>query len=65
MLVVDVMACLKGSVCTGWAVAGFYGYMNGVANEMAEKHVANVLPRNDTIAGPLHRRGDQVLASAS
>ncbi len=45
---------------TGWAVSAFFGYLKGVANELALKHVPHVAPRNDTLAGPLGRRGDQV-----
>ncbi len=44
----------------GWAVSAFYGYLQGVSNDLALKHVPHVLPRNDTLAGPLGRRGDQV-----
>eukprot|EP00884_Botryococcus_braunii_P008933 jgi/Botrbrau1/18040/Bobra.0062s0028.1 len=44
----------------GTAVSAFFGYMKGVNNELALKHVPFVTPRNDTIAGPLGRRGDQV-----
>ncbi len=32
----------------------------GVNNELAIRHVPEVLPRNDTLAGPLGRRGDMV-----
>lgn len=44
----------------GLAISAFYGYLKGVNNELALKHVPEVLPRNDTLAGPLGRRGDQV-----
>ena len=43
----------------GWAVAAFFGYMKGVNNELAMKHVPDVKPRTDTLAGPKGRRGDQ------
>ena len=43
----------------GWAVSGFYGYLKGVSNELALRHVADIEPRRDTLAGPLGRRGDQ------
>ena len=43
----------------GLAVSAFYGYLKGVNNELAMKHVPEVVPRNDTLAGPLGRRGDQ------
>lgn len=35
----------------GWAVAAYFGYMKGVKNALAMKHVPWVLPRNDTLAG--------------
>lgn len=44
----------------GRAVSAFFGYMKGVKNNLAMKHVPWVLPRNDTLAGPRGRRGDQV-----
>lgn len=44
----------------GLAISAFYGYLKGVNNELALKHVPEVLPRNDTLAGPKGRRGDQV-----
>jgi hypothetical protein len=47
-------------LCAGWAVAAFFGYMKGVANELAIRHVKEVVPHNDTLAGPWGRRGDQV-----
>jgi hypothetical protein len=37
----------------GLAVAAYFGYMKGVKNALAMKHVPNVLPRNDTMAGAL------------
>ena len=46
----------------GWAVSGFYGYLKGVANDLALRHVPRVKPRRDTLAGPLGRRGDQARA---
>ena len=50
------------NVCphSGWAVSAFFGYLKGVNNELALKHVPEVLPRNDSLAGPVGRRGDQV-----
>ncbi|KAL4426165.1 hypothetical protein ABPG77_007447 [Micractinium sp. CCAP 211/92] len=44
----------------GLACAAYFGYMKGVKNKLAMKHVPYVKPRNDTIAGPRGRRGDQV-----
>lgn len=37
--------------------------MIGVANDLAMRHVPEVKPRNDTLAGPFGRRGDQVSIS--
>ncbi|KAL4441065.1 hypothetical protein ABPG77_010496 [Micractinium sp. CCAP 211/92] len=44
----------------GTAVSGFFGYMIGVNNELALRHVPEVEPRWDEVAGPPGRRGDQV-----
>lgn len=44
----------------GTAVSGFFGYMVGVHNELALRHVPEVEPRWDEVAGPPGRRGDQV-----
>lgn len=44
----------------GTAAAGFFGYMVGVHNELALRHIPEVAPRADTLAGPAGRRGDQV-----
>eukprot|EP00955_Chlamydomonas_euryale_P080898 363494-Chlamydomonas_euryale.AAC.5 len=44
----------------GLAIGARYTYMIGVNNELAMRHVPEVLPRNDTLAGPSGRRGDQV-----
>lgn len=35
----------------GWAVAAYFGYMKGTENELALRHVPEILPRNDTLAG--------------
>jgi hypothetical protein len=35
----------------GLACAAYFGYMKGVKNALAMKHVPWVLPRNDTLAG--------------
>ena len=40
-------------------MSGFYGYLKGVSNELALRHVPRIEPRRDTLAGPLGRRGDQ------
>ncbi len=34
--------------------------MDGVANELALRHIPLVAPRQDELAGPIGRRGDQV-----
>ena len=34
--------------------------MDGVANELALRHIPDVAPRQDELAGPVGRRGDQV-----
>ena len=41
-------------------MSGFYGYLKGVNNELALKHIPEVPPRNDSLAGPIGRRSDQV-----
>jgi len=50
----------KAGAKPGQAVSAFFGYMKGVNNRLALKHVPEVDPRNDTLAGPVGRRGDQV-----
>ena len=47
------------AVSRGWAVSAYFGYLKGVSNALALKHVPHVAPRNDTLAGPVGRRGDQ------
>lgn len=47
----------------GWAIGAMYTYMIGVNNELAVRHVPEIAPRNDTLAGPEGRRGDQVRES--
>jgi len=44
----------------GRAVSAFFSYMKGVHNRLALKHIPEVTPHNDTLAGPAGRRGDQV-----
>lgn len=46
-------------------MSAYFGYLKGVSNELALKHVPYVVPRNDTLAGPRGRRGDQVLFKLS
>ena len=35
----------------GMAVSAFFDYMHGVHNELALRYVADIAPRNDTLAG--------------
>jgi peptidyl serine alpha-galactosyltransferase len=44
----------------GRAVSAYFGYMKGVMNKLADKHIPEIAPRNDTLAGPQGRRSDQV-----
>ncbi len=44
----------------GRAVSAFFSYMKGVSNRLALKHIPEVTPHNDTLAGPSGRRGDMV-----
>ena len=41
-------------------MSGFYGYLKGVQNELADKYLPNIAPRNDSLAGPQGRKSDQV-----
>lgn len=43
----------------GVAISAFFGYMIGVANELADKHIPDIHPREDSLAGPVGRKGDQ------
>ena len=38
--------------------------MDGVANDLALRHIPEIAPLNDTKAGPSGRRGDQVRAQS-
>lgn len=44
----------------GWAVGSNYGYLQGVINDLAERHIPEITKRNDNFAGPSGRRSDQV-----
>lgn len=48
----------------GWAYSGYYFYeiLKGCANELADKHIPQVEPRQDTLAGPKGRRADTVIS---
>ena len=46
-------------------MSAFFGYLKGVQNELALKHIPHVKPRNDTLAGPVGRMGDMVSWSLS
>ncbi|CAK0787529.1 hypothetical protein CVIRNUC_010749 [Coccomyxa viridis] len=60
MIIMKPFDPVQMGVKPGWAVSAFFGYLRGVKNEMALKHVPHVQPRNDSLAGPEGRRGDQV-----
>ena len=60
LAIIMSMLSTKRVLPSGWAISGFYGYLVGVANELALKHIPGVEPRNDTFAGPAGRRADQV-----
>lgn len=49
----------------GLAVSGYFGYLIGVSNELAMRHVPEVEPRWDDLAGPPGRRGDQARGRAA
>jgi peptidyl serine alpha-galactosyltransferase len=50
------MDCVRGH-----PIAAFYGYLKGVSNDLAVRHIPDVPPRNDTNGGqPFGRRSDQV-----
>ena len=44
----------------GFAVAAFFDYLHGTHNDLAERHLADVAPRQDELAGPAGRRADMV-----
>jgi peptidyl serine alpha-galactosyltransferase len=44
----------------GWASGSEYGYLKGVHNELADRHIPEIPKRNDTFAGPPGRRSDMV-----
>ena len=46
-------------VLPGHAVAAHYGYLKGVNNDLAQRHIPEISPRNDSLAGPFGRRSDQ------
>jgi hypothetical protein len=49
------------NLTSGWAIgAAGYTYLKGVVNDLSMRHVPDIAPRNDTLAGPKGRRGDQV-----
>lgn len=51
---------MRQNVCTaGWAISGFYGYLKGVKNELANRYLPGIEPRKDALAGPLGRKSDQ------
>eukprot|EP00192_Tetraselmis_astigmatica_P004261 CAMPEP_0117679248 /NCGR_PEP_ID=MMETSP0804-20121206/17717_1 /TAXON_ID=1074897 /ORGANISM="Tetraselmis astigmatica, Strain CCMP880" /LENGTH=467 /DNA_ID=CAMNT_0005488665 /DNA_START=196 /DNA_END=1599 /DNA_ORIENTATION=+ len=46
-------------VLPGRAVAAQYGYLKGVSNDLALRHIPEITPRNDSLGGPRGRRSDQ------
>ena len=44
----------------GWARAGEYAALAGVRNQLARRHIPEVAPRSDSLAGPPGRYADQV-----
>ena len=55
------VAYFQSSCKTLWLCR--YWYMDGVSNELALRHIPEIDSRNDTLAGPYGRRGDQVKKS--
>ena len=48
----------------GWGYSPYYmEIMQGVNNALAVKHLADVAPRKDWLAGPSGRRADKVIPS--
>ena len=48
-------------IIAGWAYTPYFlEYLDGVQNELALRHVPNVAPRQDWLAGPYGRRADKV-----
>ncbi|EFN52293.1 hypothetical protein CHLNCDRAFT_58899 [Chlorella variabilis] len=67
VLVIDVDMILRAPLLPealgarpGFAVAAFFDYLHGTHNELAERHLADVAPRQDELAGPAGRRADMV-----
>ena len=50
------------SVLPGWAASVYFSYMIGTHNDLALRHIPEVPPAEDAVAGPLRRRSDQVSA---
>ena len=50
----------KYNMTKGKAISADYTYMIGCTNELATRHIPEIPLRNDTLAGPLHRRCDMV-----
>ena len=48
------------NVSRGWASGARYDYLIGVDNDLARRHIPEVAPRADTLAGPAGRRADRV-----
>jgi len=46
------------AVPEGFAVASKYSYLRGVMNELAERHISEIIPREDEYGGPEGRKAD-------
>lgn len=51
---------IKMGATLGRPVSARYGYLTGVSNALAKKHIPTVEPRNDTDGGVVGRMADQV-----
>jgi hypothetical protein len=51
---------LNNAYLAGKAISADYTYMIGCNNDLAVRHIPEIAVRNDTLAGPLHRRCDMV-----
>jgi hypothetical protein len=49
-----------GFLKRGWATGARYDYLIGVDNELATRHIPEVAPKKDALAGPAGRRADRI-----
>ena len=47
------------SIPDGVAMSSGYTYLKGVRNELADRHIGHIAPRDDSYGGPIGRRADQ------